>query len=90
MGLDTLLLVTGVDQVYVDFNKSGQRALGQVSVAELRQHLPDGQFPAGSMGPKVSSAIDFIENGGKRAIITSIECLCEALNGAAGTIVTAE
>ncbi len=90
IGLDTLVLVTGVDQVYVDFNKPTQRALSQVGVAELRRHLEDGQFPAGSMGPKVQSAIDFVESGGQRALITSISCLREALAGTGGTHLTAD
>jgi carbamate kinase len=88
IGVETLVLVTGVDEVYVDFNAPTQRALHSVGVAEMRQHLEAGQFPAGSMGPKVQSAIDFIEGGGARAIITSIPRLPDALAGTAGTIVT--
>lgn len=88
ISVGTLVLVTGVDEVYIDFGKPGQRALRQVGVEELRDHLADGQFPAGSMGPKVQSAIDFVEAGGARAVITSISRLPEALSGSAGTIVT--
>lgn len=88
IGVDTLVLVTGVDEVYVDFNAPTQRALRTVGVAEMREHLAAGQFPAGSMGPKVQSAIDFIVGGGTRAIITSIPRLPDALAGNAGTIVT--
>jgi carbamate kinase len=88
IGVGTLVLVTGVDEVYVDFNRPGQRALRDVGVDELRGHLADGQFPAGSMGPKVQSAIDFIEAGGSRAVITSITRLADALAGTAGTMVT--
>ncbi len=62
--------------------------LRTVGLDELRGHLAAGQFPAGSMGPKVASAIDFIEAGGARAIITSISKLPDALAGTAGTIVT--
>jgi len=62
--------------------------LRTVGVDELRDHLAAGQFPPGSMGPKVASAIDFIEAGGTRAIITSISKLPDALAGTAGTIVT--
>ncbi len=84
----TLVLVTGVDEVYVDFSKPSQRALRSVGVEEMRRHLADGQFPPGSMGPKVQSAIDFVESSGGRAIITSIGKLPVALAGAAGTVVT--
>jgi len=83
--IDTLVLVTGVDQVYVDFNTPDARPLGSVDVTELRTHLDAGQFPAGSMGPKIQSAIDFVENGGSRAIITSLGCLHDAIAGTAGT-----
>ena len=86
----TLVLVTGVDEVYVDFNLPSQRALRTVGVEELRRHLAEGQFPAGSMGPKVQSAIDFVVGGGTRAVITSIGKLPEALAGTAGTIVTTD
>lgn len=89
IGIDTLVLVTGVDQVYVDFNKPGQRALETVGIDELREHLEGGQFPAGSMGPKVTSAIDFVEHGGNSAIITSLNKMREALDGSAGTQITA-
>lgn len=91
IGVATLVLVTGVDEVYVDFNAPGQRALHEVGIAEMREHLDAGQFPAGSMGPKVQSAIDFVgATEGARAIITSIGRLPDALAGRAGTIVTAQ
>lgn len=83
--LGTLVLVTGVDQVYVDFHQPGQRALDRVGVAEMRQHLTAGQFPAGSMGPKVESAISFVESGGQAAVITSLHGLRGALAGDGGT-----
>ncbi|MBB5632074.1 carbamate kinase [Cryobacterium mesophilum] len=88
--VETLVLVTGVDEVYVDFNSPGRRALRNVGIEELRSHLASGQFPAGSMGPKVQSAIDFVEGGGGRAVITSIGKLSGALAGTDGTIVTAD
>lgn len=88
--LDTLVLVTGVDQVYVNFNTPDARPLAEVSVGELRQHLADGQFPAGSMGPKIQSAIQFVENGGSRAVITSLGCLQDAIGGAGGTQIVPE
>ncbi|HET8779054.1 MAG TPA: carbamate kinase [Agromyces sp.] len=89
IGLETLVLVTGVDQVYVDFHRPTQRALERVGVDELRAHLADGQFPAGSMGPKVESAISFIESGGRHAVITSLTSLRNALAANAGTHVVA-
>lgn len=84
-GVATLVLVTGVDQVYVDFGKPTQRALGTVGVEEMQVHLEAGQFPAGSMGPKVASALHFVRSGGSRAVITSLPRLHEALAGQTGT-----
>jgi carbamate kinase len=90
IGLDTLVLVTGVDQVYVDFNTPTARPLDVVGVADLRRHLADGQFPAGSMGPKIESAIRFVEDGGSRAVITSIGSLRDAIAGIGGTQILRE
>lgn len=90
MQLDTLVLVTGVDQVQVDFNTPDARPLAEVGVGELRQHLANGQFPAGSMGPKIESAIHFVENGGSRAVITSLGCLQDAIGGTVGTQIIPE
>lgn len=86
--LDTLVLVTSVDQVYVGFGTPQQHALSQVSADEARAYLAAGEFPAGSMGPKVESALEFLDGGGKRAIITSIGRLPDALRAAAGTHIT--
>lgn len=84
-GVSTLVLVTGVDQVYVDYGLPAQRALATVTVDEMQTHLDDGQFPPGSMGPKVASAISFVRSGGTRAVITSLPRLQEALAGTTGT-----
>jgi carbamate kinase len=86
--VDTLVLVTGVDQVFVGFGTPSQRALSQVSATELRGHLEAGEFPPGSMGPKVESALQFLSDGGHRAVITSLPRLREALAGEAGTHIT--
>ena len=63
-GVDTMVLVTGVDEVCVDFGRPTQRALHDVTADEMRAHLAAGQFPAGSMGPKVESALRFVDGGG--------------------------
>src|SRR4051794_39822676 len=87
-GVDTLVLVTGVDQVYVGFGTPGQRALADLPPAEARGYLEAGEFPAGSMGPKVESALQFLDGGGRRAVITSLPRLRDALAGRAGTSIT--
>jgi carbamate kinase len=85
IGVDTMVLVTGVDEVCVDFGRPTERALRDVTIDEMRAHLADGQFPAGSMGPKVESALRFVEAGGRQSIITSLERLPDALANKAGT-----
>lgn len=79
IGADTLVLVTGVDKVAVDFGKPSVRFLDQMTSQEAEGHLADGQFPEGSMGPKVRAAINFVRNGGRRAVITSPELVADAL-----------
>ncbi|MBI3871921.1 MAG: carbamate kinase, partial [candidate division Zixibacteria bacterium] len=65
--------------------KPTQRNLDRLTAFEVRRHLESGQFPAGSMGPKIEAAIQFLEGGGQTVIITSIEKAGEALDGKAGT-----
>ncbi len=85
LGADGLVLATDVDRVALDFGKPNQRFLDHMTIHEAREHLKAGQFPAGSMGPKVEAAIGFLEGGGKEAIITSLGKLRDALDGTAGT-----
>jgi carbamate kinase len=88
-GAGTLVMLTGVEKVSIDFRKPTERAIDVMTVAEARRHHADGQFPAGSMGPKVQAAIRYIERGGPRALITSLEMLGPALEGRAGTAIVA-
>ncbi len=85
IGADILLIITDVDNVYINYGKSNQKALHDVSIEELEKYYGDGQFPPGSMGPKIIASIRFIKNGGKKAIITSLDKAWEAINGRAGT-----
>jgi carbamate kinase len=87
-GVETLVLVTGVDEVYVGFGTADQRALHDVGPDELRAHLEAGEFPAGSMGPKVESALQFVTEHGRHAVITSLPRLRDALEGRSGTHLT--
>lgn len=82
---DLFIISTGVDKVAVDFKKPTQRELDRLTVAEAKKYLAEGQFPAGSMGPKIEAAIDFIEHGGKEVIITQPFLLEEAIAGRNGT-----
>lgn len=85
---DLLILTTAVDEVRLDHGKPTERALSTLTLQEARQHLAAGQFPAGSMGPKIESAIEFVAAGRGEAIITSPERIPEALAGTRGTRVT--
>jgi carbamate kinase len=85
---DVLMILTDVQNVYLDYNKPGQRPVDKMSVRECKEYLEQGQFPAGSMGPKIESAVKFLESGGERAIITSLEMAEDALAGKAGTSIS--
>ncbi len=85
LDVDLFIISTDARQVYVDFKKPTQRGLDRVTVDELLRLADEGQFPAGSMGPKVESAIRFIRDGGREVIITSFEYLTSALDGNDGT-----
>ncbi len=87
VGAGQLVMLTGVERVALDFGKPSERSIERLAVAEARKHLADGQFPPGSMGPKISAALQFIERGGPRAVITSLDKLDLALDGRAGTAI---
>jgi carbamate kinase len=82
---DALWILTGVDEIQVGFATPKARALREVSTQELRMHLEAGEFPAGSMGPKIEAVLEFMDRGGKEALITSLEALPQAVLGNRGT-----
>ncbi len=90
LGIDTLMILTAVSRVAINFGKPDQKELGEVSVSEMRRYMAEGQFPAGSMGPKVDAAIRFVVGGGKRAIIAHLDEALQALRGEAGTHIVAD
>jgi len=88
---ELFLISTVVEQVALNFGTPQERAVANLTVAEARRYLREGQFAAGSMGPKIEAALAYLERGGRLAIITSPERISEALQGMAGTrIVPAE
>jgi carbamate kinase len=89
VGATSLLLLTGVEKVLLDFGTPAERPVDVMTLEEARAHLADGQFPAGSMGPKVDAAVQFVEGGGREAIITSLEGAADALAGRTGTRIVA-
>jgi len=80
-----LVISTGVDKVAVHFRRPDQRFLDRVTVSEARRYLEAGEFPPGSMGPKIQAAITFLESGGGEVVITSPSRLVEAVAGTTGT-----
>ncbi|WP_110207096.1 carbamate kinase [Nocardioides daejeonensis] len=77
---DGLILVTGVDAVSINYGTPEQTVVHELGVDAAIRYLGDGQFPPGSMGPKVRSAIDFVQAGGSAAVITSAEHLHDAID----------
>ena len=85
---DTLLILTAVDAAKINFNQPNEQSLREVSIEEMKKHIADNQFAAGSMLPKIQASLDFLESGKDRtAIITSLEETSEAIDGQAGTII---
>ncbi|MEG0267553.1 MAG: carbamate kinase [Carnobacterium sp.] len=86
---DLLVVLTGVDNVFVNYNKPDQMKLENVTVAEMKQYIEENQFAPGSMLPKVEAAIAFVENYPEgKAMITSLENVEKVLEGTGGTIIT--
>ena len=90
---DALIMLTGVDRVALDFNQPTQRWLDHMTLAQARDYSAQGQFPAGSMGPKIDAAMSYLQelpnaNHEGEVIITSLEQAFEALMGRAGTHIT--
>jgi carbamate kinase len=89
IGADVLCILTGVDKVAINYKKPDMRSFDRMSVAECEKYQAEGQFPKGSMGPKIEAACDFIKRGGSKVIITSMENASAAAEGRAGTLIEA-
>ncbi|MEM9290278.1 MAG: carbamate kinase [Acidobacteriota bacterium] len=85
IGASELFILTAVEKVFLGFGTAEQQALDRINVRQARAYLAEGHFPPGSMGPKVEAACRFVENGGRRALITDIYTLTEAMEGKTGT-----
>lgn len=90
LGVDTLMILTSVPRVAINFGKPGQRELGTVSVRDLTAYEAEGHFARGSMAPKIDAVLRFLAHGGKRAIVAHLTEAAQALEGTAGTHVVAE
>lgn len=85
LGVDIFAISTDTDYVYLDYKKPNQRPLTHVIASELERYYAAGHFPPGNMGPKIESALHFLQAGGKEVVITSYEHLRDAIAGRAGT-----
>lgn len=88
LGAALYIILTAVPRVALDFGKPTQREVSRMTASEARGYLKEGQFPPGSMGPKMEAAIDFVDRSGKEVLITDVDHLREGLDGTAGTRVT--
>jgi len=87
--VDFFIILTGIERVYLNFGKPDQKPMPVITVEEARRYLAEGQFPAGSMGPKIRAAIEYVEAGGKEVLITSASHLKAALLKRSGTRIVA-
>ncbi|MCH8305974.1 MAG: carbamate kinase, partial [Candidatus Marinimicrobia bacterium] len=88
VGASTLLMATAVEGVYLNFNTPGQELLSELKAEDAQRYLEVGHFPLGSMGPKIEAALNFLEEGGAKAIICSVNDIANALEGKSGTSIT--
>jgi len=85
---EIMLFLTNVPGVAINYGKQNQRFLDRMTLEEARRYLKEGEFPPGTMGPKIEASIRFLEHGGEKAVVSSLEDAFEALNGRAGTAIT--
>ena len=87
VGANIFLILTDVEKAKINYGHPHEKALAKITFEEAKQYFDEGHFLAGSMGPKVKACLRFLENGGKRAIIASLDKALEALKGDSGTII---
>jgi len=86
---DLFIILTNVERVYLNFGKSGEEPIEAMTIKQAEEYLSQGQFPEGSMGPKIQAAIEYIKGGGKETLITSANQLKAALINRSGTKISA-
>jgi carbamate kinase len=87
VGAEVLVIATDVPAVSLRYGTPAEERIARVELETLRKWQRDGEFASGSMGPKVEAACRFVESGGARAVITSLDTIAEAATGRAGTVV---
>ncbi|PIP14544.1 MAG: carbamate kinase [bacterium (Candidatus Stahlbacteria) CG23_combo_of_CG06-09_8_20_14_all_34_7] len=87
IGADEFYILTAVKRVCINFRKANEQELKELTLNEAKNLFLEGQFPAGSMGPKIEAALRFVENTGKKAIIGSVELGLDVVKGNSGTLI---
>jgi carbamate kinase len=82
---DLFVLLTGIERVCLNYGKPNERPLAVLTCEAARRYLEDGQFPPGSMGPKIKAALNYLEAGGREVLVTDPEHFAAALDGHTGT-----
>ncbi len=90
VGADIFLVLTDVEKVKLNFRKTDEKDLNRMTVAQAERYLEEGHFLEGSMKPKIVACLRFLEAGGEKAIITSLDKAVDALEGNAGTVIVRE
>ncbi|HWL94442.1 MAG TPA: carbamate kinase [Phycisphaerae bacterium] len=91
VGADALVLVTGVEHVFINFGKPNQEALLNIAIPEIERHVAENQFPPGSMLPKIQAAVQFLKGRNSpdaKAVIVDLDNVAGALAGKTGTTIT--
>lgn len=88
IGAQELIILTNINKVYLDFGMLIQRPLDRLTLSEAKKYLKEGQFARGSMGPKIEAAVNFLEGGGEKVVIASLDEVERAMHGEAGTWLT--
>jgi len=87
LGAESFIISTSIDAAYLNFGKENQKPITQATLAEIKRYLTEGHFKAGSMKPKIEAIVEFLEAGGKKAVITSPQNLLQAFRGKCGTTI---
>jgi len=89
LGMNYFIISTEIEKVYINFKKPDQQPIGTIDLEEAKRYLAQGHFLEGSMMPKIEAAIEFLEHGGEKVIITDPEHIVPAIDGKAGTHILA-
>lgn len=85
---DEFLILTDIEQARLNYGQPDERPIDRMTLADARRYFEEGHFLAGSMGPKIKACIRFLEWGGERAMITSLDHATDVLEGKTGTTIT--